>query len=100
MFIICLSNARLSLFIFAFAHCHATHSFVFSICFFHSYPHVLISSNYFKGSSRVGSFGNSKVVFIILHIPSSMFEIKVYLIIMSKVFGVTITINFLFAIVK
>jgi hypothetical protein len=35
-----------------------------------------------------------------LHILSSMLEIKVYLIIVSKVFGVTIAINFLFAIVK
>jgi hypothetical protein len=29
-----------------------------------------------------------------------MFEIKVYLIIVSKVFGVTIAVNFLFTIVK
>jgi hypothetical protein len=29
-----------------------------------------------------------------------MFEIKVYLIMISKVFGVTIVVNFIFAIVK
>jgi len=48
----------------------------------------------------VGSLGNSKGIFIISHILSSMLEIKVYSIVISKVFGVTITINFLFAIVK
>jgi hypothetical protein len=48
----------------------------------------------------VGSFGNSKGVFIILHIPSSILEITEYSIIVSKVFGVTIAINFLFATVK
>jgi len=41
-----------------------------------------------------------KAFFIILHILFHMLEIKVYSIIVSKVFGVTIAINFLFAIVK
>ncbi len=45
----------------------------------------------------MGSLGYSKGVFIISHILSSMFEIKVYSIIISKVFGVTIVTNFLFA---
>ncbi len=48
----------------------------------------------------VRSLGNSKCVFIILHILCSMLEIKVYLIIVSKVFGTTIVVNFVFAIVK
>jgi hypothetical protein len=48
----------------------------------------------------VGSLGNSKGIFIISHILFSMLEIKVYSIIISKVFGVTITIIFFFAIVK
>jgi hypothetical protein len=48
----------------------------------------------------VGSLGNSKGVFIILHILSNMLEIKVYSIIVSKVFGVTIAVNFFCAIVK
>jgi len=100
MFTVCLSNIRLSLLIFAFTHCHAAHSFVLSICFFHFDPHVLISSNYLRGSSKVGSLRYSKGVFIILHILSSMLEIKVYSIIVSKVFGVTIVVNFIFAIVK
>ncbi len=100
MFTICLSNVRFSLSIFAFTHCHDAHSFVLSIWFFHSNPHVLISNNYLKGFSRVGSLGYSKGVFIILHILSNMLEIKVYSIVVSKVFGVTIVVNFLFAIVK
>jgi len=60
----------------------------------------LIFNNYLKGSSRVGSLGYYNGVFIISHILSSMLEIKVYSIIVSKVFGVTIVVNFLFAIVK
>jgi hypothetical protein len=52
-----------------------------------------------KGYSKVGFLGYSKGVFIILHILFSMFEIKVYSIIISKVFGVTIVVNFFFAIV-
>ncbi len=90
MFIVYLSNVRLSLSIFAFAHRHASHSFVLSICFFHSVPHVLISSNCLRGFNKVGFLGYSKGVFIILHILFSMLKIKVYLIIASKVFGVTI----------
>ncbi len=78
MFTICLSNLRFSLSIFSFAHCHVAHSFVLSICFFHFNPHVLISSNYLKGSKKVGSLGYSKGIFIILHNLSNMLEIKVY----------------------
>ncbi len=94
MFIICLNNVRFSLSIFAFIHHHVAYSF-----FVHFDPHVMISSNYLKGSSRVGSLGYSKDVFIISHILSNMLEIKVYSIIVSKVFDVTIIVNFLFAIV-
>ncbi len=94
------SNVRFYLSIFTFAHHHAAHSFVLSICFSHSNPHVLISSNYLRRFSRVGSLGYSKAIFIISHILFSMLEIKVYSIIVSKVFGMTIVVNFLFAIVK
>ncbi len=100
MFTIFLSNVRLSLTIFTFTHCHVAHSFVLSISFFHSDPHVLISSNYLNRPSKVGSLGYSKGVFIISHILFSMLEIKVYSIIVSKVFGVTIAMNYFFAIVK
>ncbi len=41
-----------------------------------------------------------KVFFINLHILFSMLEIKVYSIIVLKMFGVTIVINFEFTIVK
>ncbi len=99
MFTVCLNNVRLSLLIFAFTHHHATHSFVLSKKFSHYDPHVLISSNY-SPSSKVGFLGYSKGVLIILHIISSMFDIKVYSIIISKVFGVTIDVNFLFAIIN
>ncbi len=100
MFIVCLSNVRFSLSIFAFAHRHAAHSFVLLIFFFHSDPHVLIFCNYLRGFNKVGSFQYSNGVFIILHILFSTFEIKVYSIIVSKVFGVTIAVNFFLAIVK
>jgi hypothetical protein len=100
MFIVCSNNARLSLSIFTFAHCHATHSFVLSITFFHYVPHVFISSNYYSGDYRVSSFGYSQGFVIISHILSSMLEINVYPIIDSKVFGVKIGVNFLIAIVK
>jgi hypothetical protein len=100
MFTISLSNAKLSLSIFAFAHRHATHSVVFSICLFHYVPHVLICNKFFKGSSKVGYLGYSKGFVVILHIISNMLEINVYSIIVSKVFGVTIFVNFHFAIVK
>jgi O-antigen/teichoic acid export membrane protein len=93
MFIVCLSTTIFSLSIFAFVHYHATHSFVLLILFLHYDPHVLICNNYFKGSSRMGSLGNSKGIFIILHILFHMLEIKVYSIIVSKVFGVTIAIK-------
>jgi hypothetical protein len=86
--------------IFAFAHRHATHSFVLSICFFLINPHILISSNYLSESSKVGSFGYCKGDFIILQILFSMFEIKMYSIIVLKVCSVTIALNFLFAIVR
>jgi hypothetical protein len=94
MFIVCLSNVRLSLSIFAFTLHHAAHSFVLSICFFHFDPHILISNNYLSESSRVGSLGYSKGGFIISHILSNMFKIKVYSIIISKVFGLTIGVKF------
>jgi hypothetical protein len=48
----------------------------------------------------VSSFGYSKGFFVISHIISSMLEINVYSIIDSKVFGVTIGVNFLLALVK
>jgi hypothetical protein len=48
----------------------------------------------------VRSLGNSKGAIIISHILSNMLEIKVYSIIVSKVFGVIIVVNFVFAIVK
>ncbi len=71
----------------------------YQFCFVHSNPHILISNNCLSGFNRVGSLGYSKGIFIISHILSSMLEIKVYSIIVSKVFGVII-VNFLFAIVK
>ncbi len=52
------------------------------------------------GFTQVGSIGYSKAFVVILHILSSMLEINVYSIIVSKVFGVTIPVNFPFAIVK
>jgi hypothetical protein len=100
MFVIFLSNVKLSLLIFAFDHHHAAHSVVLSICFFHSIPHVLISMEFFKGYSKVGSLAYSKGFVVILHILSNMLEINVYSIIISKVFGVTIHVNFCFAILK
>jgi hypothetical protein len=100
MFTIFLSNVKLSLLIFAFAHHHAAHSIVLSIGFSNFIPHVLIFREFFRGSSKVGSLGYSKGFVVILHIMSSMLEINVYSIIVSKVFGVTIFVNFCFAIVK
>ncbi len=44
--------------------------------------------------------GHSKGFYVISHILSCMLEIIVYSIIGSKVFGVIIGVNFLFAIVK
>ncbi len=100
MFIISLNNVRLSLSIFAFIRCHATHSIVLSIFLLHFVPHVLISSNFFRGSNKVGSLGYSKSFVVISHILLSMLEINVYSIIISKAFGVTIPINFHVATVK
>ncbi len=48
----------------------------------------------------MSSFGYSQGFIIISHILSSMFEINVYSIIDSKVFGVKIGVNFLLAIVE
>ncbi len=100
MFIVSLSNVRLSLSIFAFAHHHATHSVVLLIFLFHFVPHILISSNFLKGFNKVGSLGYSKGFVVILHILSRLLKINVYSIIVSKMFGVTILVNFHFAIIK
>ncbi len=100
MFTISLSNARLSLSIFAFTHHHVAHSVVLSIFLFHYVPHVLIFNEFFRGSNEVRSLGYSKGFVVISHILSSMLEINVYSIIVSKVFGVTILVNFHFAIAK
>ncbi len=86
--------------IFAFAHHHATHSIILSIFIYYFVPHVLIFSKFFRGSSKVGFLGYSKGFIVISHILFNMREINVYLIIVSKVFGVTIFLNFCFAIVK
>jgi hypothetical protein len=75
---------------------HLFYQFVFP----HYDPHVLIFSNYLRGSSKVRSLGYSKGVFIILHILSNMLEIKMYSIIVFEVFGVTIAVNYFFAIIK
>jgi hypothetical protein len=48
----------------------------------------------------VSFFGYSKGFFIISHILSSMLETNVYSIIDSKVFGVTIGVGFLYAIIE
>ncbi len=48
----------------------------------------------------MGSLGYSNGVYIILHILSNMFEIKMYSIIVFKMFCVTIAMNFIFAIIK
>jgi len=48
----------------------------------------------------VGFLEYSKGFFVNSHILSNMLEMKVYSIIVSKVFGVTIVVNFLFAILK
>ncbi len=57
-------------------------------------------ANFLRGFSHVGSLGCLKGFVVILYILFSMPEINVYSIIVSKVFGVTIHVNFLFAIVK
>ncbi len=75
-----------------------THSIVLSITFFHFVPHVLISNKCLKGSNLVLPLGYSNSFFVISQIFSSMVEINVYSIIDSKVFGVAVGDNFLFAI--
>ncbi len=57
------------------------------------------SSKCLKGSSLVLSLGYSNGFFVISQIPFSMFVINVYSIIDSKVLGLIIGDNFLFAIV-
>ncbi len=100
MFTICFSNARIFLFIFAFVHHQATHSFVLSIVLFHFVPHVLIYNKCWKMSNWVSSFGYSQGFVVISHILSNMRKIIVYAIIDSNVFGVKINGNFPLAIVK
>jgi len=100
MFIICFNNAKLSLFIFAFTHCHAAHSSILSIALFHYVPHVLISSKCYKENDRMSFLGYSQGFVVISHILFNMLEIHVYSIIDSKVFGVKIGVNFPLAIVK
>jgi hypothetical protein len=95
-----LSNERLSLSIFTFAHRHVAHSTVLLICIFHYVPHVLISSKFFRGPSKVGFLGYSKGFVVISHILLNMLENNVYSIIISKVFSMTSYVNFCFAIVK
>ncbi len=97
---ICLNKEKLSLLIFTFAHCHVVHSFVLLIVFSIMIPMFWFLATTWGGSTRWEYLGYSKGVFIISPILSSMLEIKVYSIIVSKVFGVTIVVNFLFAIVK
>ncbi len=92
-----LSNVRLSLSIFTFAHHHVA---LWSIYFFHFVPHVLIFSKFLRGSNKVGTLGYSKGFVVISHILFYMLEINVYTIIVSKVFSVTIFVNFHFSIVK
>jgi hypothetical protein len=95
MCIICLSNERISLSIFVLAHPHAAHSSILSITFFHFVRRVLILSKYQRGSNMVSFLGYFNDFFVTLQILSNMFEINVYSIIDSKVFGVTFGVNFL-----
>ncbi len=95
-----LNNERLSLSSVALAHRNAAHSFVLSITLFHFVPHVLISNKCQKGFSLVSFLGYSNSFFIISQILFSIFEINLYLIIDSKMFGVTFGVNFYFPIVK
>jgi hypothetical protein len=98
MFTLCLIIERFFLLIFAFAHHHATHSIFLSITLFHYVPHVLILSKCLRGSSLVLPLRYSNNFFVILQKKISMFEINMYSIIDSKVFGVTIGENVFFAI--
>ncbi len=94
MCIVYLNNANFSLSIFGLTHLHVAHSFVLLITLFNYVPHVLISRKCQKGSSLISLCSND--FFVISQILSNIFEINVYLIIDSKVFGV----NFLLPIIK
>jgi hypothetical protein len=96
----CFINAIFSLSIFELAHRHANHSIILSITLFHYVPHVLISSKCRKGFSLVWSFGYSNDFFVISWTLPSMFDINVYSIINSKMFGVTFGVNFLLSIIE
>jgi hypothetical protein len=98
MFTIFFSIAKLFLSIFAFAHRHATHSFVLLIGFSHFFPHVLILANTGGGVTECHLFDIPKVL-LSFHIfyKSNMLEISVYSIIDSNVFSVEIGENFLLA---
>ncbi len=99
MFTVCLNMEILSLSTFAFADRHVTHSSILSIILFYYVPYVLISSKCQKGSSLVSSLGYSNDFFVISQNLSSMLDINVYSIIVSKVLGAIVGNNFLFAIV-
>jgi hypothetical protein len=86
MFTICFNNARLSFSIFAFIHCHNTHSFVLSNVIFHYVPHVLLSNKCWKGGNQVSFLGYSQGFVVISHILFNMLEINVYPTIDSNVF--------------
>jgi len=100
MFTISLSNAKLSLFILAFAHHHVAYSFVLSIALFHFVPHVLISNKCWRGTNWMSSLRYFQGFVVISHIVSNILEIKIYSIIDSKVFGVKTGVNFLLAIIE
>jgi hypothetical protein len=59
----------------------------------------MVSSKCWKGANLVSSLGYSNDFFVISQILFNMLEINIYSIIDSKVFGVKIGVNFLFAIV-
>jgi hypothetical protein len=96
MFIVSLSNIILSLSIFTFTNHHVTHLVVLSICLFHYVPHVMISSKFLRGLAKLD----------LLDIPKVLWSFRIFyleclrLIIISKVFNVTILVNFRFASVK
>jgi hypothetical protein len=97
--IICFSIARISLSIFAFAHCQAAHSSVFQLFFFIIFPMFLFLANDGGGITYFHLFDILKVL-LSSHILSSMRQINVYLIIDSNVFSVKIGEIFPLAIVK
>ncbi len=77
------------------------HPFIYCVNYlFHFVPHVLILSKCQRGFNLLSSLGYSNKFFVILQILSSMFEIDVFSIIDSKVFGVTFGVNFLLPIVE